>query len=633
MKVVLACLLTLLALPSGGLGQSLTERLDELGAQPCEVGELTCVTIGVPMDHRANAPGRMLDITFAVSLATDESAGLLLYAVGGPGGSGLQVADDYLAAFDAELTERMDIAFFDQRGIGASAPFACPVAQARLDSARFSLSDPEGAILEARAYARDCVAETGESDLVPFLGTDQAIRDAEAFRLAVGAEKVWVYGESYGTQFAQTYAALFPTSVAGVIVDGVVDLGLSFEEFYASYTSGSEMLLQTLFRTCDADTSCSAATGGDAAGVYDRLAERLAAHAIPLTFPLPDGTTEDRELTEAMLETNVFYALYGPGDRASFLRMLAAAGQGNLLPMLRLSYTNLGLDPITLEPVEDPSWFGAAYYGVTCADYPAEAATPEEAERRILADAESMAAKLPRLMRYYFAERLVCANWPVHAPEPPPVFMGGDFPVVVLTSDSDPITPEAMAWSVADRTGGSIIVMRGGPHVIWGRGLACPDVTVAALLFDGVLPPAESVCHQDFTDPLVPLTLQSDAERDDPALIMQALETELYQSPELGGWWGDEDLGVGCDFGGSFRASATDTGTRYTFSSCAFWPGVVLHGNAVETSMDDAGDGFVAELAVSGRNRGRLSWHHDTWAGTEVLSGSWNGTPLRLPRP
>ena len=70
-----------------------------------------------------------------------------------------------------------------------------------------------------------------------------------------------------------------------------------------------------------------------------------------------------------MLEANAFYALYGPDDRATFLRALAAASRGELLPMLRLGYSNLAVDPETEEGVADPTWFGAAYYAITCTDY------------------------------------------------------------------------------------------------------------------------------------------------------------------------------------------------------------------------------------------------------------------------
>jgi hypothetical protein len=119
------------------------------------------------LDHRANDPTRTLDITFALSFATNESRGILFYFVGGPGGSGLASADSYLAAFDPSLTENMDIVFVDQRGIGPVHGLACPRAQASFDIAAAPLSDPDAVLATARTYVQDCTAELGRPDLFP----------------------------------------------------------------------------------------------------------------------------------------------------------------------------------------------------------------------------------------------------------------------------------------------------------------------------------------------------------------------------------------------------------------------------------------------------------------------------------
>ena len=146
--------------------------------------------------------------------------------MGGPGGSGIGVADDYLSAFDARLTENMDIVFFDQRGVGPDHGLECPKAQGKFDLTDITVAKPDEAIAAARKFATDCPAELKSRDLLGFVDTGAAIRDLEEFRQKIGAPKVWIYGESYGTQFSQQYATLYPTAVKGVVVDGVVDLAL-----------------------------------------------------------------------------------------------------------------------------------------------------------------------------------------------------------------------------------------------------------------------------------------------------------------------------------------------------------------------------------------------------------------------
>ena len=60
--------------------------------------------------------------------------------------------------------------------------------------------------------------------LLPYLGTQHAVEELEPFRQLTGDEKFWLYGESYGSQDAQTYAAMHEDHLAGLSLDGTVDL-------------------------------------------------------------------------------------------------------------------------------------------------------------------------------------------------------------------------------------------------------------------------------------------------------------------------------------------------------------------------------------------------------------------------
>ncbi len=614
----------------------LRSTVTKLGGRPCATGSLTCVSLDVPLDHRANDASNTLKITFAVSFASEQSKGILFYVVGGPGGSGLSVADDYLGAFDARLTENMDVVFFDQRGIGPDNGLECPTAQAAFDAAELSPAEADDAIAAARRFADGCVAELKSSALLPFVSTEQAIRDLEAFRQAIGAPKVWIYGESYGTQFAQQYATAFPSAISGVIVDGVVDLALSLGGYYASYTESAERILARLLAACQWVPGCRKDMAGDPATVYDDLAARLAAAPIEIDFPKGDGTVVKRRLTSAMLDANAFYALYGPDDRATFLRALAAASRGQLLPMLRLAYSNLAIDPETELGVPDPSWFGAAYYAITCTDY-AEGGEDRDANaRQIIAEAQAFAPRAKRLLRSYYAERLACAYWPQRGETRRPApFAGGDYPTMILNADTDPITPVAMSYAVMDHVkNGYLVTMHGGPHVIWGRGLACPDEIVYTLLFDGTLPEArEQVCSQPFIGDYEPMTLTSPADAADPFVLARALETEIDQSPELYNWDGGDSLAVGCDHGGTVEISAAEEGTAYSFTKCAWWPGIVLDGTGI--SIDDGAEnvGLTLDLAVSGSHQGQITYRHNSITDTMTLGGTYDGKVIATPRP
>lgn len=611
---------------------TLKDTIDKLGGQPCQVGELTCVSVEVPVDYRANS-GPTIKIEYSVSFASGESKGILFYVVGGPGGSGLGVADDYLGAFDARLTENMDIVFFDQRGVGPDHGIECPKAQGVFDMAEIKVDKPDQAIAAAKTFAADCAAELKSRDLLGFVDTETAIRDLEEFRQKIGAPKVWIYGESYGTQFSQQYATLYPTAVRGVVLDGVVDLSLSFDAYYASYTEAAEKILARVLAGCGAIPACAKDMQGDAAAVYDALAAKL---PVEVDFPRGDGTIAKRQLTSAMLDANAFYALYGPDDRATFLRALAAASRGELLPMLRLAYSNLAVDPETEEGVPDPAWFGAAYYAITCTDYAEGTADSEATARAVIERAKAFAPHAPRLLRSYFAERLACAFWPKRgANQRPKPYAGGDFPTLILNADTDPITPITMSYAILDTAkDGYMVAMENGPHVIWGRGLGCPDEIVFALMFDGTKPEdREQICSQALIGSYKPLTLTDASAAGDAFQLARALETEIAQSPELANWDGSDPLAVGCGFGGVVEVSAAEEGTAYTFSKCAWWKGLVLDGSG--TQIDEGAEtvGLTLDLAISGGHGGQVTYRHNTTTDAMTLSGTYDGKTVTTPRP
>jgi pimeloyl-ACP methyl ester carboxylesterase len=611
---------------------TLKATIEKMGGQPCRVGSLTCVSMEVPLDHRANR-GPTIKIEYAVSFASDESKGILIYVVGGPGGSGTAVADDYLATFDQRLSKNMDIVFFDQRGSGRNHGLECAKARGAFDLADISLDRPEEAIAAAKRFTTDCAAELKSLELLDFADTDQAIRDLELFRQKIGAPSLWIYGESYGTQFAQQYATLFPTAVKGVVIDGVVDLTLDLDSYYASSTEAAEKILARVLDACSQIFACRQDMRGDAATAYDALAAKV---PIDIDFPLADGTVSRRRLTSAMLDADTFYALYGPDDRAAFLRALAAASRGQYLPMLRLAYANLSIDPATEEGKVDPAWSGAAYYAVTCSDYGEGPDDSEAAAHQILARARAFAPHAPHLVRAYIAERLACAFWPKRGPRVrPKPYAGGDFPTLILDADADPITPITMSYAVLDGAKNSFMVaVKNGPHVVWGRGSSCPDEIVFGLLIDGTLPEArEQVCEQDLIGKYAPLTLTNPSAAGDPLRVAQAIEIELENLPELAEWNGDEPVAIGCDFGGSLDASATEAGTAYSFNKCAWWPNLALSGSGTKIDAGVEGVGLTLDLSLDGAHQGQIAYRHNSTTDAMTLTGTYDGKAVKTPRP
>jgi len=239
-----------------------TEKiLKQLGGRPCPDGsEFTCVTLAMPLDHFNRADARTIPVTFAVLPATGQRKGMFVTVTGGPGASGIAVADSYTSAFNPSLPRRFDIVFFDQRGVALSGGLTCPEAAAAYYQADGRAETPrlEAALKQAaRTFSQDCVSELGNPDSLPYLGTEQAVEDLERFRQMMQDERFWLYGESYGTQYAQTYAARHGERLTRLILDGTVDLTLDGLQFYAQQAQAFNDTLVAALHACDDDRACA----------------------------------------------------------------------------------------------------------------------------------------------------------------------------------------------------------------------------------------------------------------------------------------------------------------------------------------------------------------------------------------
>ena len=606
-SILLAAASSAWAGPTPGL-PTMQDRLEQLGGEPCP-GEprLTCVTLSVPLDHFSASDPRTLDVVFGVLPASGTSKGLFVIATGGPGSAGIAEYDSWVPYFDSSIRRRFDIVFFDQRGIGLSGGLTCPDAAAEYYSSALPPIDA------ASAFSDACVSEMGSASLLPFVGTAQAVEDLHAFREAIGTPQMWLYGVSYGTQYAQTYAAAHGDALEGLVIDGVVDLTLSGPDFWVDAAGGFEGVLDDTLASCQQRPRCRKDArvfgGSSVEDVYDRLAVRL---PVPVRFPLPAGGTEVRQLTSADLVTVAAGQLYAEDDRMMLQRAIAAAGRGDLVPLLRLAYVNFVVDPQTLEAIPDPSYSDGMYYGVDCRDYGYYTGTPEERAAQYLAAAQPVAERYPRTGEDIFLSDLPCAFWPGASQDqtrPAPLVAEG-VPTLVLTSTADPITPAGQGKSVFERLAdGYLVTTQGGPHGTFAWGYPCPDELVTRFLVAGETPDArESTCPGRLADAYVPLAPARAAAFKNAQAALASAETEITYLPEYYYWDGVTPTSVGCPVGGgTMRMRESRNGYRFVFRRCGFTRGVLLTGTG---SYDSNRDRFVLDVTLTGRFDGRFRYVH-----------------------
>jgi pimeloyl-ACP methyl ester carboxylesterase len=577
------------------------------GAASCPADSLTCAAVIVPVDHRGGASQDSITIVYGVHEAIGDPRGTFVVAVGGPGGSGLALADGMLETFDDELVSRFDIVFWDQRGTGESDGHDCPVS-----GGIYSTVDttPES----ARAFVTACLneAQTGTSGLARY-STAQAAEDLESIRERLGVDRFVLYGESYGTELAQVYAAAHPDRLSALILDGAVDLTLSANDFWATATLGFEAVLSTTLDACRSDYLCSADVE-DATDAYDRLLYRLGRHDLTVSYADPDGIVRPHTLSRAALEAAVGSLLYEPSGRSLIQRAVAASAGGDDVPATRLANLfGFGFSPVST----------FAYHAILCADYRVSPTSDTTDVEAVLANGRKSGALEARTADVYLAQ-LPCLYWPDQpvAPDRPAPLTDLPVPIFVLGATMDPITPIDLGRSIAERASDAyLVVTQGGPHVTFGRGYPCVDRVVTRFLVEDRLPGRVTHCTDVVADPYIPLSPIDASAFEDAMDAMASLENELIADPLYTFWGGSGDFTIGCRFDGYIAVSVSDAGDQYEFEDCEYARGMVVSGTG---GYDAAGEELTFDVSFAG---GSLEYSS---SGTRTVTGTFRNKKVDL---
>ena len=167
-----------------------------------------CARVSVPLDHSGAVPGRISLFVKRIRARGRATRPPLIVLAGGPGQSATAAFDgDALAVVYPAYRDR-DLVVFDQRGTGRSGVLRCR----RLERAN---------LLEAGAAAGACAQALGPRRAL-YTSRD-SVEDIERVRLALGAERIALYGTSYGTKVALGYALGHPGSLERLVLDSVVE--------------------------------------------------------------------------------------------------------------------------------------------------------------------------------------------------------------------------------------------------------------------------------------------------------------------------------------------------------------------------------------------------------------------------
>ena len=190
--------------------------------------------------------GRKIPIRYVVLRATGERApeALFLFS-GGPGAASTGMAGMVNGPLQP-VRQRRDIVLVDQRGTGGSHVLMCDLELRNYPVRAFGhVFDPAFMTSCRRNHEKD-------TDLTQYT-TERAIADIDLVRRAEGYAKVILWGGSFGTRIAQSYARRYPDRVMAMVLDGVVPYDFKIPLSYAATLQ--ESVNRTL-QSCRSRAAC-----------------------------------------------------------------------------------------------------------------------------------------------------------------------------------------------------------------------------------------------------------------------------------------------------------------------------------------------------------------------------------------
>ncbi|MBZ9611446.1 alpha/beta fold hydrolase [Rheinheimera maricola] len=293
---------------------------------PCYAQNLTdrmlCGSIRRPLDAAAPSQDAGIDIHFAVLPAINplhQQEAVVAFA-GGPGQSAFDAAATF-AHILRYARESRDILLVDQRGTGKSGLLQCD----GLDlTSQFALDENSVDITKMTRKETELCRDKLQVDLNHYT-TVAAAGDFEAVRLALGYQKLHLYGGSYGTRMAQEYMRQYPSAVLTATLDGVVP----FNQSFGAMGAASDASLEAVYAYCDASPECQQQFPA-ARAQLQQLQQTLTAQTIntkvrhPRTFELIE-----LNLTRAKLQQALRFALYRNSTRAMLPLVVDQASTGD----------------------------------------------------------------------------------------------------------------------------------------------------------------------------------------------------------------------------------------------------------------------------------------------------------------
>ncbi len=304
---VLGAVLTLAAAARAGVAPAAASRtVASLVLHRCASAAPWCATLERPLDPRGEVPGTVpVYFEYYPHTGARPAAGTLVATEGGPGYPATDSRAEYLALF-GPLRPRYDVLIMDNRGTGRSGAVDC--------------KELQNAAALTTAGIGACGRSLGAA--APLYSSALAADDLAAILDALGIARVALYGDSYGTYFAQVFALRHAERLRALVLDGAYPLdGLD----YAWYPHYAPAMRDKFNLACARSLACSAIPGSS----LEHIAPALEAlRSQPFTGTVRSGA--GRAVTVTADATALAIVMLGGSPALSTVRETDAAARAYL---------------------------------------------------------------------------------------------------------------------------------------------------------------------------------------------------------------------------------------------------------------------------------------------------------------
>lgn len=608
----------------------------------------------VPLDRAdPGSPGITVAFRWYPATAPDGGVprGTVLPVEGGPGYPSAGSVHGGFAVMYGPLLTQWNLLAVDLRGTGGSTPINCP----GLQSWTGPLSGPAfaaaagacGASLDHR-WRDASGAWVHASDL--FTSAPAAADVADVVH-ALDLRRVDLYGDSYGSWFAQVIASRYPSLFRSVILDSTYST-VSIDPWYRSSLDSMPAAFDA---ACTRSPACAAAAPGASWDRVAALAARL--RSAPVSAVVPDAT--GAATTVSMDVVGLVDLLNDAAGDPLVYRSLDAAARallddGDPAPLVRLYAERLASDE-SYTGLSARSYSGGLYLAVSCLDYPQLFSMASSPGQRATQLAAAEAGLAPSTFAPFTIDEWLrqdqnteaytaCADWPAPVSAEPPTtgvlpLLPSRLPVLVLGGEFDTWTPPVDAPTVLAQVGGHqrFVKFANATHVVGEGDQPCASTIIQAFVrspehLDGIntacagtVPPIRAVGEFPETLGDVPALVPGagDASTTDTrraAAAAVATAGDAIARVEAIGAVADAGL-----HGGSVVPSRG--GARLTLVGDQLVPGVALSG-----TVDVRAGGVVAVLTVTSAATPavavRATWSASGPSAVATVTGTAGGVPV-----